>query len=267
MTTPELLFELDKYVGRGSQVTILAETPAAEREELIRRKGRRLGIVNFSNIQVNHHEGAPLSRTDSKRAAAEVSKDANGDGGGKVTVSVIIVADGNWGSIGGEKGSSANSSDKRVIFSSLLAEDVLNQAGVQYSTLIAEVTDRALGKQMKASESTRNVGYISSSELMGLFTAQVVEHNYLRQVWTQLLSAYGFEFYLKDLGLYTTRGQPKTFRELEEAAAARGEIAVGYITAKKNGKRRTVVNPLPKDAPIPVLSSGDQIIVISNKTT
>ena len=86
-------------------------------------------------------------------------------------------------------------------------------------------------------------------------------------MWTQLLSAYGFEFYLKDLGLYTTRGQPKTFRELEEAAAARGEIAVGYITAKKNGKRRTVVNPLPKDAPIPVLSSGDQIIVISNKTT
>ena len=35
---------------------------------------------------------------------------------------------------------------------------MLNQAGVQYSTLIAEVTDRALGKQMKASESTRNGG-------------------------------------------------------------------------------------------------------------
>ena len=60
-----------------------------------------------------------------------------------------------------------------------------------------------------------------------------------------------------------------TFRELEARAEARGEVALGFLTAKegkegKGPKMRTVVNPVPKDRTLK-LRASDRVIVIARR--
>lgn len=102
---------------------------------------------------------------------------------------VVIVADRDW--------LAGPSTDKRTIFAAMLAESVCEDAGVSADSMVAEVVDRSLGQQVKKSKAHPSVGYISSAELMALFTSQVVEHEDLNNVWHELLNVNGSEIYIK----------------------------------------------------------------------
>lgn len=153
-------------VPSGSKMVILAQPGVEERQKSIVRKFRG---KTLRNLEVSHVVGNPLSRTDVKQALMTC---AEGAGRGSVQ-RVVIVADRDW--------LAGPSTDKRTIFAAMLAESVCEDAGVVSDSMVAEVVDRSLGQQVKATHPT--VGYISSAELMALFTSQVVEHEDLNGVW------------------------------------------------------------------------------------
>ena len=128
------------------------------------------------------------------------------------------------------------------------------EEGVVPQSLVTEVVDRTLAKQIRKSHPS--VGYISSSELMALFTSQVVEHEELNRIWHELLESYGSEIYIKDARLYCVPGVGVSFEALAEAAAARGEVAIGW---RIDG--RTRLNPEKQRAL--VFKPGDGVVAIA----
>lgn len=85
---------------------------------------------------------------------------------------------------------------------------------------------------------------------------QVVEHPQLNLVWSELLQLGGSSIFIKDPRFYTRRGQPTTFRQLMDAAHARGETAVGWRLGT-----RTHLNPHASDSC--QLTDEDGVIVIA----
>lgn len=190
---------------------ILAPQGVEEREKSIVRKFRG---KTLRNLEVSHVVGNPLSRTDVK---ASLMQCAQGASRGAVQ-RVVIVADRDW--------LAGPSTDKRTIFAAMLAESVCEDTGVVADSMVAEVVDRSLGQQVKATHPS--VGYISSAELMALFTSQVVEHEDLNVCWRELLCVDGSEIYIKDARLYTSLNLQSTWRDLEESAQARSVFTTGH---------------------------------------
>ena len=296
-TCPEMLNELGAHLAPGSEVVVLAQTPAAERERLTASKRRRRSLANIGDLgAVTHLEGTTLSRTDVTRALEATAGGGGTEGKGQSAYSVIVLADTDWKSgpsggsgsgrpAGGPLGNGAGwprgaRGDARVSFSAALVRELLGRLdGLrQPASLILEVTDRAAGRRLSraysggAGAGGPPLGYISSSEIMALFTSQVVEHSYLSAVWAELLSSYGHEIHLQPCTRYLGDEEEGTltFRELEALAEARGEVALGFLTAKegkegKGPKMRTVVNPVPKGQAFK-LRASDRVIVIARRT-
>ena len=273
-TCPEMLNELGTHLAPGSQVVVLAQAPAAERESLTASKRRRRALAGIGDLgAVRHLEGNPLSRTDVTRALEATAATPG------AAYSVIVLADSDWraGALGGARRARA---DARVSFASALVRELVGQLpGLpQPVSVVSEVTDRAVGRRIQLSggggAGVPPFGYISSSEIMALFTSQVVEHSYLSAVWAELLSSYGHEIQLRPCRGYL-EGRPEaaevTFRDLERLAEAKGEVALGFATEKKGKggkgpKMRTVVNPVPKDRPLGLRWGSDYVIVIARRT-
>ncbi len=274
-TCPEMLNELGTHLAPGSEVVVLARAPAAERESLTASKRRRRALAGIGDLgAVRHLEGNPLSRTDVKRALA-----ATAAGPGGAAYSVIVLADSDWraGALGGARRARA---DARVSFASALVRELVGQlpALPQPVSIVSEVTDRAAGRRIQLSggggAGGTPFGYISSSEIMALFTSQVVEHSYLSAVWSELLSSYGHEIQLRPCESYfedRPEASQVTFRDLERLAEENGEVALGFATEKegkggKGPKTRIVVNPVPKDRPLELCWGSDFVIVIARRT-
>ena len=296
-TCPEMLNELGALLAPGSEVVVLAQTPAAERERLTASKRRRRSLASIGDLgAVTHLEGTTLSRTDVTRALEATAGGGSADGKRQSAYSVIVLADTDWKSgPGGGSGSGRPAGaplgngggwprgagrDARVSFSAALVRELLGRLeGLPPpASVILEVTDRAAGRRLSraygdgdAGAGGPPLGYISSSEIMALFTSQVVEHSYLSAVWAELLSSYGHEIHLQPCAGYLGDEEEGmlTFRELEARAEARGEVALGFLTAKegkegKGPKMRTVVNPVPKDRTLK-LRASDRVIVIARR--
>uniref|UniRef100_A0A7I4B992 RCK N-terminal domain-containing protein n=1 Tax=Physcomitrium patens TaxID=3218 RepID=A0A7I4B992_PHYPA len=219
----EMVWEYDDYVGPGSELIILAEAPVEERKACLARRNERL----LRNIHVVHKIGNPMSRTDLQdaildsnplnlhkevKSAAEESE--------KIPFSIIVVGDRGW-----HAGDSSRP-DKQCVFALLLAESICKEFKVKVTSLVAEFVDTKLGKQVVKSHPS--LTYIGTSDLTGLVTSQVVEHRELNAVWTELLNSWGNEIYMKGIQLYIKEGESPSFSELQERAASRSEVAIGY---------------------------------------
>lgn len=84
----------------------------------------------------------------------------------------------------------------------------------------------------------------------------MVEHPQLNLVWSELLQLGGSSIFIKDPRFYTRLSQPTSFRQLVDAAHARGETAVGWRLGT-----RTHLNPNADDTC--ELTQQDGVIVIA----
>lgn len=114
---------------------------------------------------------------------------------------------------------------------------------------------------------------VPSSELSALYTARRIwagelggdelEKRCVRLAWEQLLSWDGSEVYVKPAPLYWFKDDESavgpTFREIEEAARRRGEVAIGI----SRNREPPVLNPADKETPMAPLSQQDHVVVIS----
>jgi voltage-gated potassium channel Kch len=108
---------------------------------------------------------------------------------------------------------------------------------------------------------------IVSDEILSLIVSQLSEDARLGPVFTDLLDSGGAEIYLRPATDYVRSGQSVTYRTVVEAAAMRGETAIGYRVANEaddpGAAYGIYVNP-PKSH-IYAVDGTDRVVVLADQ--
>ncbi|GJN30370.1 hypothetical protein PR202_gb18667 [Eleusine coracana subsp. coracana] len=218
----DMLREYDNYLGPGSVVEILSETPVKERSSTV----NPLLQKQLKNIKVSHRVSlwCPLNYDTLKEAITKIRKSTKSDE--KVPLSIAVISDRDWLIEGMDDIYCTGRINSWHIRFFLLKTFATNMA-LRLRTLYQEISDTTLGKQI--SRIRPNLSFIGSEEVMSLVTAQVAETSELNEVWKDILDAEGDEIYIKEIGLYKKEGEEISFAELSERAILRREVAIGYV--------------------------------------
>lgn len=225
--------ELDQYVAPGSELVVLCE-----------REGSREALVALSKS---------MQRLRIRFAAGDIGDRATLDKLGVCDYAHIILLSYNELPI--------QEADAKTLIALLHLRAIADAAGRDLS-IVSEMMDlrnRALAQVAKADD------FIVSDKLVSLMLAQLSENKHLDKVFRVLFSAEGSEIYIRPIGDYIRPGVPVDFHTLLEAAALRGETAIGYrIAAQAQDKDRGFgVRVNPKKSEAVAFHAADQIIVLA----
>jgi hypothetical protein len=151
--------------------------------------------------------------------------------------------------------------DARTLMTLLHLRDLVEKHGYGFSIVseMLDVRNRALAEVTHADD------FIVSNKLVGLMLAQIAENKDLALVFADLFDADGAEIYLKPAREYVNLEQPVSFYTVLEAAARRGEIAIGYRLKREPAAEQTYgVHLNPAKSPLVTFEPGDRIIVIAS---
>lgn len=128
--------------------------------------------------------------------------------------------------------------------------------------IVSEMMDlrnRALAQVARADD------FIVSDKLVSLMLAQLSENKHLDAVFRQLFSAEGSEIYVRPMSDYVKPGIAVDFHTVLEAAARRGETAIGYRQAAhaQDPERGYGVRVNPKKSEKVTFGVDDRIIVLA----
>ncbi|GAP15854.1 hypothetical protein LARV_03647 [Longilinea arvoryzae] len=229
-----IIGELDHYVAPGSEIMLLADRKWDETEKTEFGGGLQNERLHFRSAD-----------TTDRRALDDVHPE-NFD-----HVIVLAYSD----SLDGQ------AADARTIMTLLHLRDIANHSG-RNIPIVSEMLDL---RNRNLAEVTQADDFIVSDHLVSLLMAQISETKALNQVFADLFDADGSEIYLKPAGEYVEPGQAVNFYTLLEAAARRGEVALGYRLKKfaHDSKQSygVVINPLKSEEV--TFSEEDRIVVLA----
>lgn len=227
--------ELDAYVARGSELTVVTDDPAAVQQLESLRSGLQNQTLRFvahssssrhvlDKLEVSHYQHvlvvSPTDRFDPQRA------------------------------------------DARTLVTLLHLRDIASDAGHPFSITseMADVRNRTLA------EVTRADDFIVSDRLISLLLTQVAEEKQLNAVFADLFDADGSEIYLRPISDYVATGRPVTVATVVEAARRLDEVAIGYRVRAESGdaNRAYGVHVNPRKSASVTFEPADRVIVLAH---
>lgn len=242
-----LLREVDHYVASGSTVTVLTESlPATtEGKDSLPPAGRgRADCADLRNLACSFRQGRTTDRFTLDQLDISSAFDH-----------VVVLSDMDH--------LDAQEADARTLMTLLHLRDIAESCSHRFS-IVSEILD---GANRYLAQATHADDFIISDELISLLLTQISERRELSDVFEQLLDADGAEIYLKPIEQYVSPDRPITFYTALEAAARRGETAIGYrVRVEARDPKATYgvhLNPAKSD-PI-AFSAGDCLIVLAEQ--
>ncbi|MEX2162539.1 MAG: hypothetical protein WD751_11605 [Anaerolineales bacterium] len=230
---PIIVRELDHYVGKGSELAVVADIPGIAAN--LERTGSRL-----QNQKLRVTEG---DTTD--RAMLEEIRVQDYD-------HILVLAYSDLG---------VQAADAKTLVTLLHLRDMEERDETPFSivTEMLDLRNRELAKVAKVDD------FIVSEQLVSLMMAQFSDNAELFEVFTDILDPEGAEIYLKPVGDYVTTGRPVNFYTVTEAARRRNETALGTrIHAQaEDGSEGYGVHMNPRKADKVTFAPEDKVIVVA----
>jgi ion channel POLLUX/CASTOR len=151
--------------------------------------------------------------------------------------------------------------DAKTLITLLHLRNLADAAGARLSIVseMMDVRNRALAQIARADD------FIVSDKLVSLMMSQLSENRNLERVFKVLFSSEGSEIYIRPMTDYIKLGRNVDFYTVLEAAAQKGETAIGYRLMKHadDKARGYGVNVNPKKSEKHLFAENDKIIVLA----
>ena len=228
-----IVHELDNYVAKGSQVTVVADIYNVEKQ--IKAQGGKL-----QNQSLVVEEGETTDRDLLDRLGVQDYDH------------VIVLA---YSTVEPQE------ADARTLVTLLHLRDMAQKDDTPFS-IVSEMLDL---RNRELAEATQVDDFIVSEHLISLMMSQLSENADLFDVFTDIFDPEGAEIYLKPVSDYVTPGAAVNFYTVTEAARRRGETTLGYrITAEASDAGKAYgVHTNPKKSEMVTFSPEDKVIVIA----
>jgi Trk K+ transport system NAD-binding subunit len=225
--------EFDHFLVPGSSLLLLADAPRAA-ECLDHAKSA------VSNASLEFRQGSPADRETLE--AVELERFDH----------VVVLSD---------QGLDAQRADARTLVTLLHLRDLADRRGAKF-TVVSEMIDE---RNRRLAEVTRVDDVIVSDKIISLMLTQISETPELAQVFGELLSAGGAELYLRPATDYVVAGRETDYATVVEAAARRGESAIGLRLAAgaEDPAHDFGVRINPAKSERVTFGEGDRVIVLA----
>ena len=227
--------ELDAYVAKGSQVTVMTDD------------NRARDVVKTCEEQLKNQKLTFIPGDTTNRELLDSLGIMEYD-------HVIVLA---------ASGLEPQEADARTLVSLLHLRDIVSYDETPFS-IVSEMLDL---RNRELAEVAQVDDFIVSEHLISLMLSQLSENENLFDVFQTIFAPEGAEIYLKPVEDYVETGQPVTFYTVVEAARRRGETAIGYrITAEANNAQThygVYTNPVKSEKKI--FAPNDRIIVVAEE--
>jgi voltage-gated potassium channel Kch len=230
-----IIRELDSYVAKGSQVTVVSDQPSLQKQ--IGQQTRKLLHQKVTVVEGDTTDRALL---ESLRASEFAH--------------VIVLADSHL---------EQQEADARTLVTLLHLRDISERDETPFS-IVSEMLDL---RNRELAEAANVDDFIVSDHLVSLMMAQLSENRELLPVFNDIFDPEGSEIYLKPIGGYVSTGQPVNFYTVVEAARRRNETAIGYRLMSECHAASKVygVHTNPKKSNMLTFAPEDKVIVISEE--
>ncbi len=232
---PAIIRELDHYVPKGSQLTVMA-SGVGIREEL----------ADLAAELVNQkYQFLEADITDRKKLDSI-------DLGDYDHIILLCYSD----------DLEVQKADARTMITLLHLRDIAEKKNQDFSIVseMLDIRNRNLAEVSQADD------FIVSDKLISLMMAQVSENKALNSVFQDIFDPEGSEIYLKPVDAYIETGKPVSFYTILEAARRKNETAIGYrLSADARHAAASYgihLNP-DKNAKV-IFSDHDKVIVLAN---
>jgi voltage-gated potassium channel Kch len=232
--TLAVIRELDNYVAPGSEITVIC-----------RREGAHEQLKAL----------APKLQRQRLRAAAD------GDIASRAILEAVKAAEFDHIIVMSYTHLPMQEADAQTLICLLHLRNIAEAAGVDLN-IVSEMMDmrnRALAQVARADD------FIVSDKLVSLMLSQLSENKHLDRVFRTLFAAEGSEIYIRPMSDYIRPGVPVNFHTVLEAAARRGETAIGYrlLVHSQDASRGFGVKVNPNKSETVTFAVEDKIIVLA----
>lgn len=225
--------ELDNYVALGSEVVVVAQ-----------REGVREKLVTLSKA---------LKRQRLRHAPGDITSRSVLDALQVFRYDHIILL--SYSDL------PVQEADAQTLITLLHLRNIAEQHKVDLNIVseMMDIRNRTLAQVAKADD------FIVSDKLVSLMISQLAENKALDKVLGILFSADGSEIYIRPITDYIRVGAPVYFHTLLEAAARRGETALGYrlVAHSQDSEHGYGVRLNPKKSEKVQFSREDMIVVLA----
>lgn len=232
---PAIIRELDHYVPKGSELTVMASAEGIQDQ-----------LDELSNDLENlKYEFIEADITDRRKLeAVKLEKFDH--------IILLCYSD----------DLEVQKADARTMITLLHLRDIAEKKSQDFSIVseMLDIRNRNLAEVSQADD------FIVSDKLISLMMAQVSENKALNSVFQDIFDPEGSEIYLKPVGTYVETGKPVSFYTILESALRKNETAIGFRLSAdaRNSAQSYGVHINPDKTAKVIFTDQDKIIVLAN---